>query len=58
MEVQERVISLEAALLEYVERYGLTEMARKLLTEPPLSRTSSGQSVGGIGPQPLKKQEV
>lgn len=43
MEVQERVISLEAALLDYVERYGLTEMARKLLSEPPLSRASGSQ---------------
>lgn len=33
---------LEEALLEYVERYGLTDKARAVLTSPPNRRTESG----------------
>jgi hypothetical protein len=33
---EQLIIRLEAALLEYVERYGLTEQARILLTSAPV----------------------
>lgn len=37
---EQLIIRLEAALLEYVERYGLTEQARILLTSAPVYHAS------------------
>lgn len=39
---EQLIIRLEAALLEYVERYGLTEQARILLTSAPVYLASKG----------------
>ena len=37
---EQLIIRLEAALLDYVERYGSTEQARTLLTSEPVSNVS------------------
>jgi hypothetical protein len=36
-EKEQLILSLEAALLEYIEKYGLTEQARVLLTPVPVN---------------------
>jgi hypothetical protein len=35
-ELNQRLAELEAALIKYVERYGLTDQARAILSEPEL----------------------
>lgn len=40
----DRERDLEEALLEYVERYGITDKARAVLTIPPDRSTGSGLS--------------
>lgn len=43
-ELNQRLAELEAALIKYVERYGLTDQARAILSEPELAALPSSSS--------------
>lgn len=54
---QQLILNLEAALLEYVERYGLTERARILLTSFELKKNERKMTSDQIPKAATKVQD-